>query len=122
MDMVAPGKARKAKRVDVSIETSLIRSSGEALDVEIRDLSFYGFKARAEAACSPGDYVKLDLPPFGLVRARISWAKNDSFGGSFATALDVRKCLAAASLRSKEAAEPQPFILAEPPDPAGPLP
>ena len=99
MDMVALEKARKAKRVDVSIATSLVRSGGETLDVEIRDLSFYGFKARAEPACSPGDVVKLDLPPFGLVRARISWARNGFFGGSFATAMDVRKCLKAASSR-----------------------
>ncbi len=93
MDTNAPRQARKAKRVEVSIATSLIRSGGQALEVELRDLSFYGFKARAEPACSPGDYVKLDLPPFGLVRARISWVKNGFFGGSFATAMDVRKCL-----------------------------
>jgi len=111
MDMIAPEKDRKAKRVDVSIATSLIRSSGEALDVVIRDLSFYGFKARADPACSPGDYVKLDLPPFGLVRARISWAKNDFFGGSFATAMDVRKCLAPAASRPKAVTRPQAFIL-----------
>ena len=97
MDMNALGKARKAKRVEVSIATSLIRSGGEVLEVELRDLSFYGFKARAETACSPGDVVKLDLPPFGLVRARISWTKNGFLGGSFATAMDVRKCLATAS-------------------------
>jgi len=114
MDMVALERARKAKRVDVSIATTLIRSNGEALDVEIRDLSFYGFKARAEPACAPGDYVKLDLPPFGLVRVRISWAKNDFFGGSFATAMDVRKCLAAAASRPNGAARPQAFILPRP--------
>ena len=94
MDTHALGQARKAKRVEVSITTRLIRSGGEALEVELRDLSFYGFKARAECACAPGDVVKLDLPPFGLVRARISWVKNGFFGGSFATAMDVRKCLA----------------------------
>lgn len=103
VDMNAPEKARKAKRVEVSIATSLIRSGGEALAVELRDLSFYGFKARADLACSPGDYVKLDLPPFGMVRARITWAKKNYFGGSFATAMDVRKCLAAASSGSDEA-------------------
>jgi hypothetical protein len=100
MDMAALEKARKAKRVDVSIATSLIRSGGEALDVEIRDLSFYGFRARAEPVCSPGDVVKLNLPPFGLVRARISWVKNGFFGGSFATAMDVRKCVATTSRKA----------------------
>ena len=103
MDTPALEKARKAKRVEVSIATSLIRSGGEALGVELRDLSFYGFKAQAEPACSPGEYVKLDLPPFGLVRARITWAKKNEFGGLFATAIDVRKCLAAASSGSEEA-------------------
>ena len=117
MDMKALGKARKAKRVEVSIATNLIRSGGEALMIELRDLSFYGFKARSEAACSPGDYVKLDLPPFGLVRARITWVEEACFGGSFATAVDVRKCLAAARSGAQEAlppGRPQPFGLREP--------
>ena len=111
MDMAALEKARKAKRVEVSIATSLIRSGGEALEIELCDLSFYGFKARAEPACSPGDVVKLDLPPFGMVRARISWATDGFLGGSFATAMDVRKCLAASSVRSTAAGGPQAFIL-----------
>jgi hypothetical protein len=116
MDMTAPEKARKAKRVAVSITTRLIRSGGEAVDVELCDLSFYGFRARAEPGCSAGDYVKLDLPHFGLVRARISWAKNGFVGGSFATAMDVRKCVAAATVDG--AAQPEPFILPEPADPS----
>ena len=106
MDMAALEKARKAKRVDVSIATSLIRSGGGALDVEICDLSFYGFKARAQPTCSPGDVVKLDLPPFGLVRARINWARGELFGGCFATALDVRKCLTIASSPPQAPASP----------------
>jgi hypothetical protein len=118
MDMAALEKARKAKRVEVSIATSLIRSGGEIFDVEIQDLSFYGFKAKAGHACSPGDVVKLDLPPFGLVRARINWAKDGFFGGSFATALDVRKCLPSASPRlaapSQMEGKPKAFILPRP--------
>lgn len=93
--MPAPERARKAKRVDVSIPTSLVRSGGQTLGIELRDLSFYGFRASADHALSPGEYVKLYLPPFGLVRARVTWAKVGSFGGAFPTAVDVRKCLAA---------------------------
>jgi hypothetical protein len=115
--MLAPGKARKAKRVEVSFPASLIRSGGQTIDIEIRDLSFYGFRASAEPAFAPGEYVKLYLPPFGLVRARVTWAKVGSFGGAFATAVDVRKCLSAAASAAKEAprvAGAKRFILPEP--------
>lgn len=117
MDRSAAEKARKAKRVEVSIPASLIRNGGQTVHVELRDLSFYGFKASAEPAFSPGEYVKLYLPPFGLVRARVTWAKVGSFGAAFATAVDVRKCLAAASTFPNEAPRAstvKPFILPEP--------
>ncbi len=85
--------ARKAKRVDVSIASRLVRSGAEPLDVELCDLSFYGFKARASEMPAAGELVKVDLPHFGLVRAKISWARGSFFGGTFATAVDVRKCI-----------------------------
>jgi len=95
MDALAQDKLRRAKRVEVSIHAALVRASGERREVELRDLSFYGFKARAEIEAAPGEYVKLDLPNLGWVRARISWARDGHLGGAFPTAVDVRKCLPA---------------------------
>ena len=86
--------ARRAKRVEVSIPTALLRASGKDSLVELRDLSFYGFKAQAEDAPQPGEFVKVNLPNVGLVRAKVTWARDGFFGGAFATAVDVRKCLA----------------------------
>lgn len=96
MDALARETLRRAKRVEVSIPTTLVRASGEREEIELRDLSLYGFKAYATTGAAPGEYVKLDLPNLGLVRARISWSRDGYLGGAFPTAVDVRKCVPAA--------------------------
>lgn len=94
MDAVTQSKLRKAKRVEVAIPASMLRAAGERQQVELRDLSFYGLRAQAEILPSRGEYVKLELPGIGTVRARVSWAREGFFGAAFATAVDVRKCVA----------------------------
>jgi hypothetical protein len=84
---------RKAKRVEVALP-SRVRHSGTAVaPVHIRNLSFYGFRADGALPLKHGDYVSVDLPNLGLVRARIAWCKEDRFGAVFPTAIDVRKCV-----------------------------
>ena len=88
---------RKAKRVEVALP-SRVRHSGTAVaPVEIRNLSFYGFRADGSLPLKHGDYVSVDLPNLGLVRARIAWCKEDRFGAVFPTAIDVRKCVVKAA-------------------------
>ena len=84
---------RKARRVEVSIPSRIRHSSFEAAAVEIRNLSFYGFRADGSPQVKHGDFVSIDLPKIGLVRARIAWAKEGQFGGIFSKAIDVRKCV-----------------------------
>jgi hypothetical protein len=55
--------------------------------VQIRNLSFYGFRADGSLPLKHGDYVSVDLPNLGLVRARIAWCKEDRFGAVFPTAM-----------------------------------
>lgn len=76
----------------------MVRASSEREAVELRDLSFYGFKARVESNAAPGEYVKIDLPNIGLVRARISWSRGGHVGGAFPTLVDVRKCVASSEV------------------------
>jgi hypothetical protein len=87
------GTARRAKRVHVSLASRVIRNAHGATEIEICDLSFYGFKARSDHAPPVGELVKLELPHFGSVRAKITWATGTFFGGAFPIAIDVRKCL-----------------------------
>jgi hypothetical protein len=93
VDVPAPSGSRKAKRVEVSLRVELRRAAGPPLEIEVLDLSFYGLRARSSADLRLGEFVKVDLPPFGLVRARISWVRSGMFGCAFPTALDVRKCV-----------------------------
>ena len=92
MAVQAIREQRKARRVEVSIPSRIRHSSFEAAAVEIRNLSFYGFRADGSPAVKHGDFVSIDLPRIGLVRARIAWAKEGRFGGIFSKAIDVRKC------------------------------
>jgi hypothetical protein len=87
-------KARIAKRVEVSIDATLLRADGLVQDVKLRDLSFYGCKAVAATTLACGEYIKIDLPNIGMVRARVSWASASVFGATFPIAVDVRKCVA----------------------------
>jgi hypothetical protein len=83
---------RRVRRVEVSIPSRIRHSRFEAAAVEIRNLSFYGFRADGSPELKHGDYVSIDLPRIGLVRARIAWAKDGRIGGIFSKAIDVRKC------------------------------
>ncbi len=87
------GKARKARRVPVSIAANLRHGGDMVAEIEIRDLSFYGFSAMSAAPLEAGSYVSVELPAIGPVRARIAWIRGDSFGALFPTAVDVRKCV-----------------------------
>ena len=93
MDQSVATRARKCKRVEVSLATKLIRASGEAVAIEILDLSFYGLRARGPDGLVSGELVKVELPPFGAVRSRVSWVRSGAFGCAFPTAIDVRKCV-----------------------------
>jgi hypothetical protein len=86
-------KARKARRVAVSIGCRVRYEREKLADVEIQDLSFYGFSARSPVSIAVGSYVSVDLPGIGPVRARIAWMREGSFGAVFPTAVDVRKCV-----------------------------
>lgn len=84
---------RKARRVEVSIPTRVRHSSFESAPVEISNLSFHGFRANGALPIKHGDYVSVDLPNIGLIRARVAWSKEGRFGGVFTSAVDVRRCV-----------------------------
>ena len=88
-----PGQARKARRVPVSIASRLRYGGDKLAEIEIKDLSFYGFSASGAVPVDAGSYVSVDLPAIGLVRARIAWIRGGTFGAVFPTAVDVRKCV-----------------------------
>ena len=77
----------------MAIPTRIRHGDFKAAPVVIRDLSFWGFQADAELSLNLGDFVSVDLPNLGLVRARVAWAGPGKFAASFLKPVDVRKCV-----------------------------
>lgn len=84
---------RKARRVAVAIP-SRVRYRGMLLaEIVIRDLAFTGFRADCGIELAKGERISIDLPPFGLVPARIAWRGEDVIGGLFDSVVDIRHCV-----------------------------
>ncbi|HEY9553610.1 PilZ domain-containing protein [Allosphingosinicella sp.] len=84
---------RSGKRLDVSIPSRLRHGGFDQADVRICNLSFRGFRAECEKPLTRGDFVSIDLPQIGLVRARIAWCQSGYVGGMFLKATDIRRCV-----------------------------
>jgi hypothetical protein len=91
----APGKIEKrsGKRLEVSIPSRLRHGGFDQIDVRICNLSFRGFRADCSKELARGDFVSIDLPQIGLVRARIAWCNSGCLGGMFLKATDIRRCI-----------------------------
>lgn len=84
---------RTGKRLDVSIPSRLRHGGFDQADVTICNLSFRGFRAECEQSLRPGEFVSIDLPRIGLVRARVAWCDSGRIGGMFLAATDIRRCV-----------------------------
>lgn len=84
---------RKAKRVAVAMSSRVRYRGMLSADVVIRDLAFTGFRADCTVAFVKGDRISIDLPPFGLVPAKIAWCGEGLIGGLFDSVVDIRHCV-----------------------------
>lgn len=84
---------RSGKRFDVSIPSRMRHGGFEQARVMICNLSFRGFRAECQESLNPGDFVSIDLPAIGLVRARIAWRQENCVGGVFLKPTDIRRCV-----------------------------
>lgn len=90
---------RRAKRLDVALASRVRYRGMSSVDVTIRDLAFTGFRAECALALEKGERISIDLPPFGLVPAKIAWCREGLIGGLFDSVVDIRHCV----LKSGEA-------------------
>ena len=88
---------RSARRVDVEIGSRLRYGDFRQTEVQLTNLSFGGFCAHCELDLERGDFVSIDLPDIGLVRARIVWCHSGSLGGAFFSPVDIRRSSATAA-------------------------
>lgn len=84
---------RKARRVAVALASRVTYRGMQSADVMVHDLAFTGFRATCAVAFAKGDRISIDLPPFGLVPARIAWCRDEMIGGLFDAIVDIRHCV-----------------------------
>lgn len=70
-------------RVRLDLETSLILSSGESLNVTVIDLSKAGVRLQVPEPMFVGETVELELGRSGFAKVVIAWSKESEAGGSF---------------------------------------
>ncbi len=85
---------RSARRVSVETPSRLRHGDFRLTEVELTNLSFGGFCAACAVELVPGDYVSIDLPDIGLVRAKVAWCHDGRMGGTFSAPVDIRRCSA----------------------------
>lgn len=85
--------ARKAKRLSVTIASRIRHKGMQSAEVTIRDLAFTGFRADCALELAKGERISIDLPPFGLVPAKIAWCREGMVGGLFDSVVDIRHCV-----------------------------
>jgi hypothetical protein len=87
---------RSARRVDVEARSRLRHGDFRLTEVQLSNLSFGGFCARCHVELDRGDFVSIDLPDIGLVRAKVAWCHDGQMGGTFSSPVDIRRCSATA--------------------------
>ena len=88
---------RSARRVDVTTHSRLRHGDFRQTEVQLANLSFGGFCAQCQVALERGDFVSIDLPDIGLVRAKVAWCQDGKMGGAFFSPVDIRRSSATAA-------------------------
>src|SRR3712207_673490 len=82
---------RSARRVEVEARSRLRYGDFRQTEVALANLSFGGFCALCGVELEPGDFVSIDLPDIGLVRAKVAWCHDGRVGGTFVSPVDIRR-------------------------------
>ena len=82
---------RSSRRIDVTIRSRLRYGDFRQAEVQLANLSFGGFCALCAVELERGDFVSIDLPDIGLVRAKVAWCRDGRMGGAFFSPVDIRR-------------------------------
>lgn len=83
---------REFQRVSVKLRTCL-QSGGPSSPVTVTNLSFIGCQVQGNIPVEVGAELTIDLPPIGLVAARLAWKVSGKGGLTFSPPMDVRRCV-----------------------------
>jgi hypothetical protein len=83
---------RRAERLALDEAARLRPNDWSSLEIQMLDLSAFGFRARGDARLTRGGVVSLDIPGIGSVDAQVEWQRGDQFGARFFDAIDLERC------------------------------
>ena len=81
---------RKGRRIGVALNTRILYAGRKEAAGRIVDISFFGLRVETELQPERDDFVSVELPQFGLVRAKVAWCRGGSFGALFLKPVDIR--------------------------------
>lgn len=91
-DEVAGFKKRRGRRHRVDEITQLSPHRLFRVEVQVRDLSPFGFMAECDETVRIGSYVALDVPGIGAVHAQVRWQIGVRMGGMFLDPISLARC------------------------------
>lgn len=87
-----PLRPRRTGRFAVD-QASNLRSQGwHQVEVNVRNVSAFGFMAECPAPVAIGSYVSLDVPGIGPVQAQVRWQLGAAMGGLFLDPISLVRC------------------------------
>ncbi|GAA4815620.1 hypothetical protein GCM10023232_09260 [Sphingosinicella ginsenosidimutans] len=85
-------KPRRARRHIVDEVTQLSPHHLFRVEVQVRNLSPFGFMAECDERVRIGSYVALDVPGIGSVHAQVRWQIGARMGGMFLDPISLARC------------------------------
>lgn len=79
-----PNEHRRTVRLDVRFSACLREpGSSQKFDVEVIDLSMYGFRFETSFTIRPGNRVFVTIPGMSTLEAYVAWARGFIYGAEF---------------------------------------
>lgn len=79
-----PSEHRRTVRLDVHFSACLREpGSSQKFEVEVIDLSIYGFRFETSFTIRPGSLVFVTIPGMRALEAKVSWARGYIYGAEF---------------------------------------
>jgi hypothetical protein len=85
-------KPRRAERVVVDGHATIGQQNWYDIEVTIRDVSSFGFKAECAEPIRIGSEISLDVPGVGLIAAQVRWQIGTRMGGMFLNPISLERC------------------------------
>jgi len=83
---------RKVERISIEKPARLRPNDWSVVDINVIDVSTWGFRAAADIQLRPGGYLTIEVPGVGRCDAKVIWQQAREFGARFLRAMPLDHC------------------------------